>query len=266
MKVSNKKIIVTGGGNGIGKEIVLNLLKKEARVIAVDMREEALLDLKKSSGERAKNLETYVLDITDKAAVEAMAKKISDVDGIINNAGIIQPFDKVNKLDYDAINRVMNVNFYGPIYMIKSFLPALLKRPEAHIVNISSMGGFLPVPGQSIYGASKAAIKLMTEGLYAELLGTHVNVTVVFPGAIETHISDNSGVKMSIDPDTAKKQKSFPMTSPQKAAEVIIDGIERNKPQVFVGRDSKLMNFLYRLNPVFATKLIAKQMESLLKD
>ncbi|HRD39265.1 MAG TPA: SDR family NAD(P)-dependent oxidoreductase, partial [Bacteroidia bacterium] len=72
----------------------------------------------------------------------------------------------------------------------KSFLPHLLKRPEAHIVNISSMGGFLPVPGQSIYGATKAAVKLLTEGLRSELLDTNVRVTLIFPGAIGTNIAN----------------------------------------------------------------------------
>jgi short-subunit dehydrogenase len=75
----------------------------------------------------------------------------------------------VNELGYEAIERVMNVNFYGTLYMTKTFLPHLLTRPEAHVVNVSSMGGFLPVPGQVIYGASKAAVKLLTEGLHSEL-------------------------------------------------------------------------------------------------
>jgi short-subunit dehydrogenase len=98
-------------------------------------------------------------------------------------------------LPYDAIERVLNVNLYGVIYMTKAFLPHLLTRPEAHIVNVSSMGGFFPVPGQSLYGASKAAVKLLTEGLYSELIDTNVRVTAVFPGAIATNISQNSGLR-----------------------------------------------------------------------
>ncbi|WP_252629481.1 SDR family oxidoreductase, partial [Enterobacter sp. JH539] len=90
----------------------------------------------------------------------------------INNAGIIQPFVKIDQLGYEVVERVFNVNFYGTLYMTKTFLPHLLTRPEAHIVNVSSMGGFLPVPGQTIYGASKAAVKLFTEGLHSELADT----------------------------------------------------------------------------------------------
>lgn len=112
------------------------------------------------------------------------------VDGIINNAGIIHPFLKVNELEYDKIKLVMDINFYGTLYMVKSFLPYLLKRPVAHIANVSSMGGFLPVPGQTIYGASKAAVKLLTEGLRAELKDTNVKVTLVFPGGVSTNNYD----------------------------------------------------------------------------
>ena len=80
----------------------------------------------------------------------------------------------VEDLDYATIERVLNVNLMGTIYLVKAFLPHLKARPEAHIANVSSMGGFLPVPGQVMYGASKAAVKLLTEGLYAELLDTNV--------------------------------------------------------------------------------------------
>lgn len=268
MKIENKTILVTGAGSGIGKELVLTLLGKGAKVAAVDMHAEALEELKKAAGDKANRISTHVLNITDKAGVanlpkEAMARQGS-IDGIINCAGIIQPFVRVNDLDYEAIERVMNVNFYGTLYMIKAFLPDLLKRPEAYIVNVSSMGGFLPVPGQSVYGASKAAVKLLTEGLYAELKDTNVHVSVVFPGATRTNISDNSGVSSAASTEKKSKKREFPMLEASEAARIIVNGIEKNKFQIFTGKDCNLMNKLYRLNPVFATNLIAKQMKSLL--
>ena len=198
MKVQNKVIVVTGGGNGIGRELVLNLLARGASVAAVDVNESALGETVKFAGDKKDKLSTHVVNITDKVAVAALPEQViarhGAVDGLINNAGIIQPFVKVNELDFAAIERVMDVNFYGTLYMTKAFLPHFLKRPEAHITNLSSMGGFLPVPGQSVYGASKAAVKLLTEGLHSELLNTNVRVTVVFPGAIGTNIAANSGV------------------------------------------------------------------------
>ena len=90
----------------------------------------------------------------------------------------------------------MNVNFWGVVNMTKAFLPALLARPAAAVLNVSSMGGFLPVPGQAVYGASKAAVKLFTEALFAELHETNVAVTIVFPGGVATNITQNSGVAM----------------------------------------------------------------------
>jgi len=258
MKLENKLIIVTGAGSGIGKELVLHLLKKGNDVVGVDLRAESL-DALKSEAASGK-LETHQLDISDKSAVEKLAKELSDVDILVNNAGIIQPFKKVNDLDYSDIEKVMDVNFFGTLYMTKAFLPELLKRPEAYVVNVSSMGGFLPVPGQSVYGASKAAVKLFTEGLYAELLDTNVHVSVVFPGATSTNITKNSGVEA---PSTGgKTYKTLPAS---EAARLIIEGMENNKPQIFLGSDCKSMNLLCRISPVRAIRLIASKMKTLLK-
>lgn len=267
MKVSGKVIAVTGGGSGIGKEVVLHLLKQNAKVAAIDLRKESLDALKQTAGENSKNLSLHIADISDKSAVEKLPNEILShhgaVDGLINCAGIIQPFVKINDLDYKDIERVMNINFYGTLYMTKAFLPHLLERPVAHLVNVSSMGGFLPVPGQSVYGASKAAVKLMTEGLYAELLETNVRVSVVFPGATATNITKTSGVNApEVSSEQAQKFKMLPASA---AAEQIVKGIEKDKFQIFLGQDSKSMNKLYRLNPGFATRFIAKQMASLLK-
>lgn len=268
MKVQNKVIVVTGGGNGIGRELVLNLLSRGARVAAVDINESALQETIKLAGDKKDKLSTHVVNITDKAAVESLPEQIISrhgaVDGIINNAGIIQPFVRVYDLDYAAIERVMNVNFYGALYMTKAFLPHLLKRPEAHVANTSSMGGFLPVPGQSIYGAAKAAVKLLTEGLHSELAHTNVGVTVIFPGAIGTNIAVNSGVGDSLKMDASTQQRAIRVLQPSKAAEIIIDAIEKNKYRVLVGSDAKFMDFIYRLNPQRAANFIFKQMQSLL--
>ena len=262
MKVKGKNIIVTGGGNGVGREIVLNLLSKGARVITVDIRKEALEETVQLS-DHNKNLFIHTLDISNKEAVfafvdEAIAK-YKHIDGIINNAGIIQPFYHLNDLDLDRIEKVMNVNFYGTLYMTKALLPHLMKRPEAHITNVSSMGGFLPVPGQGIYGASKAAVKLMTEALYAELSNTNVNVTVVFPGAVATDIKKNSDLVSKVNPED---NNSNMVLSPAKAADLIVDAMENNRYRVFLGKDCKVMNFLYKSSPVFATKMITKVMGS----
>ncbi|MEY4310234.1 MAG: hypothetical protein RLZ71_160 [Actinomycetota bacterium] len=265
MKVKGKVVVVTGAGNGMGREITLELLRRGAKVAAVDLREEFLTETKKQA-EALGAIETFVLDVTDSAKVDALPaqviKKLGNVDAVINNAGIIQPFVMINDLSYKDANHVMNVNFTGPLHMVKAFLPELLKRPEGHILNVSSMGAYAPVPGQSVYGASKAAVKLFTEGLRSELMSTKVGVTVVFPGAIQTNIAANSGMA-NPGGDSAETAK-FKMTPAPVAAKAMVDAIENNKPRICIGQDAKMMDFLTRLNPVFAAGVIYKQMKSLL--
>lgn len=271
MRLAEKTVVVTGGGNGIGRELTLQMLKRGARVAAVDINEAGLAKTASLASADAERLSTHVVNITDRAAVEALPEAVlaahGQVDGLINCAGIIQPFVKLNDLGYDAIERVMNVNFWGVVNMTKTFLPHLLARPVAHIANVSSMGGFLPVPGQTAYGASKAAVKLLTEGLRSELMATPVRVTVIFPGAIGTDIAKNSGVEAP-GQEAAQSQESsnIPVTPPEEAARVILDGIEADAYRVLIGKDAKMMDLLTRLVPDRAAKLIYKQMRSLLPD
>ncbi|MDI9877816.1 SDR family NAD(P)-dependent oxidoreductase [Flectobacillus longus] len=268
MQVSNKTIIVTGAGNGIGRELTLLLLRKNANVVGVDININALNETQKIAKVSDERFKSFALDITDKAKVEALPDEVLNhfktVDGIINNAGIIQKFITVNEISIDDINRVMNVNFYGTVYLTKAFLPLFLERPEAHIVNISSMGGFIPFPKQTIYGAAKAAVKIFTEGLYAELKDTNVKVTVVHPGAIATNITENSGLGKSkidlSDPKNAADANKMAL-SPTKAAELIIRAMEKNKFRVTVGKDATILDIFYRLSPRLATNLIGKMMK-----
>ena len=213
------------------------------------------------------NVSTHVLNVADRQAVEALPQAVIQhhgaVDGIINNAGIIQPFINVNELDYDKIERIMNINFYGTLYMIKAFLPHLLKRPEAHIANVSSMGGFIPFPGQTFYGASKAAVKLLTEGLYAELKGTNVGITVIHPGAVNTNIVVNSGVRSAEEVAAMNKDQSAQAMSAANAAAVMIEAIEKNRFRVLVGNDARFLDMFYRLAPKAAVNFITKQMSKM---
>lgn len=265
MHIATKTVAVTGGGNGIGQQVVLELLRRGARVAALDVRQDSLDDTAAQAG-AGDRLATFQVDITDRTAVEALPDHIraelGQIDGLINVAGIIQPFVRLADLDYDVIERVIDVNLYGTIHTVKAFLPHLLERPVAHIANVSSMGGFLPVPGQTIYGASKAAVKLLTEGLYAELLPTAVGVSVVLPGAVRTDITAHSGVET---PSASGAEGSTRlMTEPQDAARIIVDGIEADDLHIYVGRDSRLMNLLNRLAPRRSTHVIQRQMRDLL--
>lgn len=264
--LNNRVFVVTGGGNGIGREVVLQLLNGGSYVAALDISDQGLQETYELSNKN-NALKTYKIDITDEKRVQEVHQEIlkdfNYIDGLINVAGIIQPFVKVQDLKLEQIKKVMDVNFYGTVYLNQTFLPSLLQREQAYLVNVSSMGGFLPVPGQTVYGASKAAVKLLTEGLYAELKDTNVSVTLVFPGAIKTDISKNSGVEM--EDDSTNEKPSHKMLEASKAADMIVKGMLKKKLYVYVGSDSKMMNKIYRLAPKKATDMIAKRMEDLLE-
>lgn len=214
MEIQGKVFIVTGGGSGIGREVVFGLLRRGARVAAVDLREAALEETSRLAG-AGERLTLHPLDVTDRAGVQAMVARVVDahgsLDGLLNVAGI----------------------------------------------------GFAPVPGQTAYGASKAAVKLLTEGLYAELRGTQVAVTVVFPGAVNTGISENSGVSISAGSDV-DAGKGYPMTSAADAATAIIQGVEKGRYRVVIGKDARMLDRLARLAPRRATEMVAKRMGALL--
>jgi short-subunit dehydrogenase len=159
------------------------------------------------------------------------------VDGLVTVAGCRQPSVPFTDLDYPQMEEVLAVNLWGVVHTCKAFLPHLVARRAACIVNVSSMGALAPVPGQSMYGASKAAVKLFTEGLYTELRDTGVAVTVVFPGGADT--------------DGAPE-----------AARQIVQGIEKGSYRVVIGKDARGLDRLSRFSPQRASDLFAKRMSS----
>lgn len=270
MEIIQNVFVVTGGGNGIGREVVLQLLGRNSRVAAVDLDADALAETARLAN-AGDLLSTHAVDITDREAVGALPAAVKEthgkVDGLINVAGIIHEFTSLSELGHEVIERVMNVNFWGTVNTSQAFLPELEARPNAAIVNVSSMGALVPFPGQSAYGASKAAVKLFTEGLRAEHHGTRLTATVVFPGAISTNITANSGVEdrpAAVKPVTAgkkgKKHKEPVLTSPEDAAAAIVRAVETGKPRVLIGKDAAMIDRLSRLLPAKAVAIVAKKM------
>ena len=261
MEIRNRNIIVTGAASGVGKELTKQLLQKGGNVAAIDINEDNLNPLK--SELNSDKLKTYVVDMGSTDSIKKFRndykKDYSDVDIIINNAGIIQPFVHVENLDDATIDKVMNVNFFGPVHLIRFFMEDLTKdKTEQYIVNVSSMGGFFPFPGQTIYGASKAALKIFTEGLYAELERTNVRVMIVLPGAMDTNITKNSNVEIK----TSKEESGFKLLAADVAAGEIINGIEKNKFKLFLGTDAKFLRLLYKINSKWAISYINKKMKN----
>ncbi|SCP96977.1 SDR family NAD(P)-dependent oxidoreductase [Anaerobium acetethylicum] len=233
MELNNKVVVVTGGGNGVGRELVLALLNKGAKVAALDVNVEGLNTTFALSGKN-KSMSIHQTDISSEENVIQVVDEIKAyhgcVDVVINNAGIIQPFIPVSEIDMDIVQKVMQV----------------------------SMGGFFPFPGQSIYGASKAAVKLLTEALYAELSGTSIGVTSVIPGGIATNILNNSNITTESNNMSAKGTSL--LLTPKNAADLIIAGIEKDKFRIFIGKDANLLNIMYKFSPKFAIRLLGKYM------
>lgn len=258
--LKGRVFVVTGGASGMGRQLVLALLKKGADVSALDINEKNLEETKKLAHVDKKRLSTFIADVSSVDDVNALPEKVlayhGKIDGLFNNAGIIQPMINFEDLKPAFIEKICSINTFGLFNMTRAFLPYIKKSDEGYIVNTSSMGGFLPVPGQTIYGASKSAVKLFTEALYAELYDTNINVSVIFPGAIKTNIAKNSGVKMKKSVSTSK----IKMTTANDAAKIILKGVEKEKLKILVGKDAVKMDKLYRFFPMRAMKIMQKML------
>lgn len=267
MRIKNAVFVVTGGGDGIGREVVLELLHQGGRVAAVDISDAGLAATTARAGDAAARLTSHRVDVTDRTSVEALVAQVREahgtVDGVVNVAGVIHRFAPLAELSVEEIERVVAVNFWGTVHVVKAFLPMLLTRPAASLVDVSSMGGLVPVPGQGAYGASKAAVKLFTETLHAELRGTSVAVTVVFPGGVSTNIVGNSGLDVAgLKPP--KGSKAPRTTSPEDAGRQIVDAIAGGRFRVLIGADARGLDRISRLAPKRAIDLVADRMKALL--
>ena len=264
MRIRDRVFVVTGAGSGIGQAVTLDLLSRGARVAAVDLREAGLAETVTLAAAPPNRLTTHVLDITDRAAVAALPQQVVDehgqVDGLMCIAGIIQRFVYLDQMTMDEIERIMAVNFWGTLYMDLAFLPLLEKRPEASLVNVASMGALVPVPGQSMYGASKGAVRLLTEALYAELRDSNVAVTLVFPGGTATHITENSGV----EPPRIPADKMPKILTAPEVATAIVEAVQKGTFRVLIGRDTHMLDRLSRLAPQRAISLAAERMKAYL--
>ncbi len=264
MSGKNHTFVVTGAGNGIGREVTLELLTRGASVAGLDINKEWLQETAELAGADASRFAPFALDITDRNAVVALPPKVTkalgEVDGLINVAGIIQPFVRINDLDFGDIDRVVDVNFHGPLNLIKAFLPGLLARPEAYLANVSSMGSYAPVPGQTLYGATKAGINLLSEGLRSELRDSKVSMTVIYPGAIGTNIAGNSGLDMAGAEDAGERK----VVDPKDAGIAIVDAVLGRKKRVVIGSDAKALWHMNHLSPDLASNMIYNNMKDLL--
>lgn len=195
-QVQGRVAVVTGGASGIGRALSLELARAGAHIAIADIDEASMAA---TAGEvRALGVQasTHRIDVSKREDMERLRDEVLAAHGtvhiLINNAGITL-YGSIENTTPQATDRQLGINLMGVIYGVQTFLPVLREQDEAHIVNMSSMAAISGIPMQSIYCASKAAVRAFSESLSAEMCGTQVGVTWVMPGAVRTSLLDKAG-------------------------------------------------------------------------
>ncbi len=218
MDLLNKKAIITGASDGIGREIALALAKEKATLLLCGRDDQRLASVKEHALELgAPEVYVYAFDLLDREesgmALQEITKSHTDLAIVINNAGIWHKPGDLTGIDHQTINQVIEVNLIAPIHIVKDVLPILKNQPEAAIVNISSRSGLIPQKGQSVYAASKYGLRGFTDVLREDLKETKVKVCGVYQGGTKTKIFK----KADDDRDTTG------FTEPEDLATVIVN-------------------------------------------
>ena len=269
----DKTAVITGAGSGMGRYLAILLAKDGADVVVCDVNEDTLNKTLEMLKQYNVSVSSHVLDVAIKEDIEALPGKVIEqhgkVDLVFNNAGVTTG-GHFQDMDEKYWDWVMGVNFHGVVNSTRAFIPHMIDRPEAAIVNTSSIFGMVAVPGQSAYHATKFAVRGFTESLALEMADTNPNLQIhcVHPGHIGTNIAGTA----RMDDQVAKKviedgKKSIftwkPPTSleemgqefkqggmhPSKAAKIILSGVKKNKRRIFIGLDARLLDLSQRLFP-----------------
>lgn len=249
--------VITGAASGIGRALAIRFAKEGIAGIAIsDWNETGLLETASEIETLGVTVSSHVVDVSKLDQVRRFADEViaryGRVTHLVNNAGVglFGTFEHISIAD---IEWLMGVNFWGVVYGCKVFLPTLLKQDEAHIVNVSSVFGFIAPEEQTAYCASKFAVRGFTESLRHEYKNTNLHVACVHPGGILTDIARNSKVGENT-PEEWKQQGSkffdrVARTTPEAAAETILRGIEQKNPRILIGNDAKQISLISRLFP-----------------
>jgi NADP-dependent 3-hydroxy acid dehydrogenase YdfG len=256
MKTFDDKVaVITGAGSGIGRALALDLAGRGALLALSDVDDAGLaatVELVKTAG--AREVRSDHLDVADRAAftayAEAVAAQFGRVNLVVNNAGVALAGD-LEDLEYADMDWIMGINFWGVVHGTKEFLPHLIDSGDGHLVNISSLFGLISMPGQSMYNAAKYAVRGLSEAVREEMLvaGHPVGVTVVHPGGIKTAIARNARYSAKEDGVESAEffDKKLARMTPERAAEIILKGVENDKARVLVGIDAHAVHHLAKL-------------------
>ena len=253
---------ITGAGSGMGQYLAILLSRAGCHVALSDVNLEGL-EQTRSLCDEGVNTAVHQVDVANRDAMaqfaEAVNNQFGQVNMIFNNAGV-SVTGLAEQMPYEDIEWLMNINFWGVVYGTKSFLPYLRAADEAAIVNTSSIFGTIAVPSQSAYNASKFAVRGYTYALRQELADTHIGVSCVQPGGVRTNIVNASRfIPMDNESETkedlAANFNRVARKSPEEAAAIILAGVLRNKAQILVGNDARIIAIMERLAPTTYLRL-----------
>jgi acetyl esterase/lipase len=257
-------VAITGAASGIGRALAVEFAGLSYALALADRDAAGLAETGQLVDRRTK-VSTHVLDVARKSAVDEFAadavREHRRVDILINNAGVSIAGD-VAELSIDEIEWLMDINFWGTVYGVKAFLPALRRAGDGVIVNVSSVFGLYAPPGQSAYAASKFAVRGFTDSLREELRDEGVHVITVLPGGIKTNIARTARVAAAADPEYSRRraqafEERMFKHSPELAAKTIVRGILEHRDRVLVGAEAVQVDVLTRTLGPLAPRLLA---------
>jgi short-subunit dehydrogenase len=260
---------ITGAASGIGRALALALAARGCDVALADLDQEGLESVAREiAAAHPRRVTIQRLDVADPKQIEDFsAAAIGAFPGLnllFNNAGValLGHFDE---FDQSQMAWLMDINFWGVVRGTRAFMPHLASRPQAHIVNISSIFGIIAPAGQSAYSASKFAVRGFSESLRHELAmnGSNVRLSVVHPGGVKTNIARRarSGTRLRENVNMAQVGDQFDRlarTTADAAAERILRGVERNEPRILIGSDARLLDLIQRLRPATYWSLLSR--------
>ena len=277
MKDFKEKVaLITGAGSGIGRALAVELADSGCSLALVDWNADSLAETKLLLEKKNVAVSTHAFDISDREKVSNLPNQVmshhNQIDMVFNNAGL-SIVGSVKEVDEGDWNFGLDILLNSVIQMTTVFLPLLEKRPEAAIINTSSIFGLFSVPKQSIYNVSKFGVKAFTESLALEMevSDSPVEVYCVFPGHIGTNIYSSAKFK-SFEADDAgaaifganaatKEEaginfKHNAPSSPEHAAKVILKNIKKKNKRILIGIDAHFYDLMSRLFPRNFLKII----------
>jgi short-subunit dehydrogenase len=233
MELSQKSVLLTGAGSGIGRATAVEFARKGARLTLVGRRKEPLEETARLVSEAGGEAQVVSGDVSDsevrRRAVEAAVEHFGGLDVLINNAGAVRA-GRLENVDVEEIQAQIEANLTAPIFLTRAALPALRDSGDAAIVNVSSRFGLVGMPFYSVYAATKAGIAHFGEALRRELYGEGVHVMTVYPGATDTAMMESN----EAGPDLG-----FEYESPEDVAAAMVAGVEAGEIEVVRGAEDR---------------------------